>query len=99
MGIGLDVFSMQFPTTKQLDAAVGRMATSIRLEKGLTPAEVAQRCRDRGVLNIHPSCITAFERGSKPWTLANVRVLCAGLGIKPSDFVYRMHSVLVDAGI
>ena len=59
----------------------GQRLRSIRIEKGLSQEELAQKA------GLHRTYVSSVERGERNISLVNIAKLAAALGLKPSELV------------
>jgi transcriptional regulator with XRE-family HTH domain len=65
----------------QLTRGFGHKLRDLRIEAGLTPAELASRCR------LSTSAITSIELARSEPRLSIILILCDGLGITPDRLI------------
>jgi transcriptional regulator with XRE-family HTH domain len=67
------------------DAAIGRAVSRLRKSRGLTQIGFALALRMEGLPQMHQTVLSRVERGERPLTLVEARVVAAVLGVTTGD--------------
>lgn len=62
-------------------ARFGRKLRTVRVEKGISQEELAQRS------GLHRTYVSSVERGERNISLVNIAKLASALGVKPTDLM------------
>lgn len=72
--------------TNPIARAFGQRVRSLRIEKGVSQEELADRC------GVHRTYMGRIERGETNITLTNIHKVARGLGVSPASLLNEAES-------